>query len=170
MKLLLLSALVSFSAVAGTVSKSELVALDATYKYDVTSVVAIEGVNVSILNACQDGESVKTISPVSICTSYAWVDNGENGSLTERRDKVCASSESVSLSQAKSYEKSYCKRFKAAGYDGRADAINNLPESCAKWGTKTASTQTSFYPTVRQLQGDKDTFSLGKKFTLPTCN
>lgn len=170
MKLLILSALVSLTAVAGEVSRSELLEIDGSYDYDVTSVVALDGVNVSILNACVDGDSVKAIAPITVCTAYVWVDNGENGSLTERRDKVCVETAQVSPSQALSYEASYCKRFKTAGYDGRSDAFHNLPESCAKWGTKTYSTQTSFYPTIRKLKGQKDTYSLGKKFSLPACN
>ena len=48
--------------------------------------------------------------------------------------------------------------------------MNSLPESCAKWGVKTATTQTTFYPTVREVQGAKEELATVKRYSLPACN
>lgn len=123
----------------------------------------------SILNACVDADSVKTIAPVEVCTDWTWVETNEGGSLADRRSKVCVATELVSLSQPLAYEKSFCKRFRSGG-DSLADRMNSLPESCAKWGVKTATTQTTFYPTVREVQGAKEELATVKRYSLPACN
>ena len=169
MKILLLSALVSMAATAADYTKEELVEIDSSYKYSVEGSVNLEGVNVSVLNACVDGDSIKSISPVAVCTSYGWVDNGENGGQTESRDKVCLNVEALELSAPIEQEVTKCVKFKA-GFGGVAERISELPESCKQWGTKTSKLATTYRPNIRVMQGNQDTIVGTKKFALPACN
>ncbi len=170
--LTIVSLLSTVSAAAGSYTRAELLDIDSSYQYRVLGQTSIEGRNVSILNACITNSSVKTIDPVTVCTEYDYILSDENGSRADRLEKVCVSYENVDLEAPLSATVKYCKSFKSAGYDGRADAINNLPESCRTWGTKAVKARTSFYPEIVTQTGNKDTaikFAGSKKYLLPKC-
>lgn len=169
MKILLLSALISMTAVAGNITRSELLEIDAEYGQTIDGVVAINGNNVSILNACVTEDSIKTISPVTLCTKRELVPTGDTGSRSDRFMMGCTKYEQFDLSAPLVQEVNKCVRWSnIGGFDGQADRRRNAP--CKKYAVVPVSAQTFFYPSVRETQGDDDEKWLGRRFDIPSCN
>lgn len=177
----------ALSLMVSAVSAKSLAEYDASYSFDVRwPVVGFSGAQVPVKNVCTDGDLLKTINPVKVCTETAVVEvckrfkddevcSPVRAGKTYKEDNRtrlvygCVNYATKDLQRSKFYETKECSKWKRTMVGGKDKGGPTW--TCLEYSTVTKEIAENYDVEVFSTRG-KDRYDYPvatKDFSLPAC-